>query len=800
MKRKETPQNITEEEQEGFCIEEEVTQCLKKAKMPIIEDDSTYADDIANNCMKHFMQCKEWLRSTENNFLQIRKTKRTDLISNLTNFKKDLEMFLELCNSAELLLIENDNPHLSKLELPEVLAIVFSYLSFEDYIKVYRVCKLWNRACVDFSYSLSSFDITNKMNFEMIDMFEIYQKFILNRNQYIKSVSNLNGSLIDYFKRHSILFPNANYNSEGQVYFEIPPIHDIKAVFQRSRLNEDDSSSTLTLHELISDKRIRDLNQDKIKKLSVNCNYLFFKEKLKLNNLEEIKFHKFPGNFFDRVEWGSSCSHLIIAENVNDLSTSEFIEQITSVATNDLGNELLPNLTSFTSTSYPIKDYDLEAFVPKLKHLELDTCISRSYNIKALNNLVNVEKLCIAHKLISKLDFSKLCCLTDLKITGKSNQNFNISLNNLKILHLESYDDITVDCPNLLSCNLTKRLTSNVVRIISKKLLHLKLERDIKVLSIKGPCVLQKVDFLTRVVSVIDLECPLIYNLRISNLVGLSQSASLRTVILKQLKILKLHQASFILFDYETSIEHLEIMGWRDTLEVTKESIQNYSKNIKSFKKLYLENCSSKMVEIINDIFHQSESLVELKVRNVPYTNNLFKSIESKEYPNLKVLHLDAISSLSKVRVDSLVKCLSKRNGIEELSLILSKDSIFYKHNNKFRVPKNLIHFRTSVTTFEAKGCKNLKRLFIVTPHCNPLYFDQSNNFKSLLKFGKKSKNVEYISIGLIDPPKVKELVDRFNNLKLLHLKGSVLEIDELEKNFPNITITHSRSNFNNFF
>ncbi|KAL9653053.1 hypothetical protein ABK040_006274 [Willaertia magna] len=764
------------EDEEYISKEEENVELLLTEEQLLKEENK-----LAKQCSEYFSKGKEWLQTMNSNFLRIDGTVRASLLRQIGNFNKELHDSLELYQIAQVLLAPNFDTQgvgqFSKIKHAEIWAVVFSFLSFEDFIKISRVCKLWNSACTEFSYSLTSFDFTNKMNFEMsLTPVEIYQKHIAHRKDYITSISNIPSSLLRYFERHDIKFLNAN----SVKYFTILHLHENTDTLDFSKID------TNNINKLILGKWTNNI------------------EPLNLNNLEEIVFtgsDSFDKNF-NFIQFGSKCKKLTfetrspnrIIECLHNSAINDLFEQITDLEVEALYPtfSVFPNITHLVCGITQVNT--LKAIAPKLKSLTIFRLNGDKANIA--NELINLEKLIVRHKVISKLDISSLFKnLTYLSISTVDEhksykESFSLQLSKLKDLFLYTYNQITVDCPNLERFYLGEAINdSDFVKIYSNKLQHFTSKRKIKILSIKGPCLLQNCDFLSLVDVLYDFECPLLSKLYINNcLLELLRSSSFQTVFTKHLRKLVLKdQTDLSFFSYPMTLESLELMNCIGCINL--EILKSYSKNVTSIKSLTVINCSSS-ASIINSLFCNSTELIELKIKQTTIYESFIKSLGKDGYPNIKVLHLDEIDELRVQKVEYLFEKLSKRKKLENFSFLIKTG-----RQKKLSVLKNVSSFRTTFMELDHKsGSQNLKRLVLES---EPFTFkpltkkEKTRVVNQLRKLGKTCKHLEYLSVKeTISVEEIVKILEAFKNIKVFECcKLTANETKKLEKIFPKITV-----------
>ncbi|KAG2374734.1 hypothetical protein C9374_010478 [Naegleria lovaniensis] len=115
----------------------------------------------------------------------------------------DIAKTSELCKSVEVVLLSGKADifgHLNHITIPEIWANIFSFLSFVDFLKVARVCKLWKQAS-ELPFALSSMDLSpNKMNFKYLSRLEVISKYFKEKFNTL----SVDYSSLDFITQHLI--------------------------------------------------------------------------------------------------------------------------------------------------------------------------------------------------------------------------------------------------------------------------------------------------------------------------------------------------------------------------------------------------------------------------------------------------------------------------------------------------------------------------------------------------------------------------------------------------------------------
>ncbi|KAL9655819.1 hypothetical protein ABK040_000883 [Willaertia magna] len=611
----------SEEEEEN---EQEENSTKKRKK-----NSSSTITTIVSTCLNEMKIMKQLLQQVGKEFIEIPIKERKNLVNNLLQFGKELNSFIDTCANTEFI-IEQNNLQSSSISFilncnevitKEIWAEIFSFLLFKDFIIISRVCKLWFEAS-KIPNALSHLDI-NYLNKTTINpsIFEVINKYFLNRTEFIKYASGINNIFINYCLEKEIKFINCKIkenNVKSGVFFKVKPNNILVA----STLNENynlDECETFHCNVLASLK---------------NEIYLSNVKNLILNDIcENIRFIKIGEQYLQSVKICKNClnnnplKELLTNFNPELLLKFDTIKELTCEDSNDL--ELLENNNNEIK-KVKVKKISSLTF---LKYIETTTeklsISSINYNIKLdLLTFKSLNTLVITQGIVKTLHLESLPYLTNLtiKYTKKEIKRklFKFNSKILTNLKLTKYNSIDINCPNLKKLKISNSGTCQMesLSIISTKLEQLILNGNkVGTISIVGPCLIRKGCFLKECESVAKLECPFLLELSTNKCIF--ENNFLANYIIYKLQKLTIDANSkdiLSLFTMKLNLRILKIKNWK--IFSTENIIdENMITNISRITTLKIEHCSENVLTFILSLFSKSNHLISLDI-NLSNNNN----------------------------------------------------------------------------------------------------------------------------------------------------------------------------------
>ncbi|KAL9641949.1 hypothetical protein ABK040_004007 [Willaertia magna] len=443
----------SEEEENELKEKENFTKKRKK-------NSSSTITTIVSTCLN---EMKQLLQQVGKEFIEIPIKERKNLVNNLLQFGKELNSFIDTCANTEFI-IEQNNLQSSSTSIilncnevitKEIWAEIFSFLLFKDFIIISRVCKLWFEAS-KIPNALSHLDI-NYLNKTTINpsIFEVINKYFLNRTEFIKYASGINNIFINYCLEKEIKFINCKIkenNVKSGVFFKVKPNNILVA----STLNENcnlDECETFHCNVLASLK---------------NEIYLSNVKNLILNDIcENIRFIKIGEQYLQSVKICKNClnnnplKELLTNFNPELLLKFDTIKELTCEDSNDL--ELLENNNEIKKVK--VKKISSLTF---LKYIETKTeklsISSINYNIKLdLLTFKSLNTLVITQGIVKTLHLESLPYLTNLT---KLKENYLKSIAGPCLIRkgcfLKECESVAkLECPFLLELSTNKCIFEN---------------------------------------------------------------------------------------------------------------------------------------------------------------------------------------------------------------------------------------------------------------------------------------------------------------------------------------------------
>ncbi|KAG2378632.1 hypothetical protein C9374_008271 [Naegleria lovaniensis] len=774
-----TASSTTPTEEEAMSeeqIEEQPEDAIGDLDLTKIHSENTFVTETIQN----IIQFQSVLQNVESGYATLSSEDRHRILSILKYQQRKIGKLVEICNSAELLLFRGSNNDLSeygilnKLDLVEVWGVIFSFLKFSDYLKAAQVCKLWKKASEE-PYALSSLQFDFKSNFQHKHILEVYREYFEQRKEYIRYATDIPGHFLKYLSDHNIIFPNAKY----LITCKIPSWEDelsyysdetVEKVFPKYAMPHVNASSVEEFGFLrgflpvspektivvpastkcakLGTRFVKFENPDNIIKLAISiCD----EDKLpQFPNLTELdlSLHLSPFNddimlnykFGEKVKTLGVCYHATIQDVKRYLPSLSQIETIrlSEVGLNKRLFSIGCHLTSFNNLTEldaeTMYESHLEAIAPRLKRLKISKILEKKGKI--FSHLTNVEALCITEQVLTNPnDLPKLTKLKTLQISNNSNNHnkqITIDSASLETLILLTFNSITINCPNLYYLLISGGLKngSESVYITSHKLSLFRLDRDVQSLSIKGPNLFSDGSILERVKSIVDLECPLIESAHILSASSITQSDSFKTLLVRQIKTLRISACTLQIFEYKTQIQNLFIDGWKSISKISQTKMALYRQNTQTVRQLSLQGCSIEVVKSINNLFRESDGIENLSILETNYDSEVLDSItnSSKYYLNLNELHLRNIVGFKPATMNQFLKQLDSRTKLKTLECILKAT---YKKYIPTHIPIHVEKYIGSIGGVENAPANNVTSLTIPSG-CMHMEADEFQHFPNL--------------------------------------------------------------------
>ena len=646
----------------------------------------TSLDDLVNQ----LDQLKaEYFELDSNDRKHIQRAQST-LESGLSSLKEGL-------SSAELLLSSGSTPKtyglLNTITQPEIWATVFSFLSFPDFLRVSRVCRLWQEAALE-PIALSSMEFQDDcMCMDTMSVVEVFDKYFRGRMDHVK-VDNTSNSRI------------------GQFLFWYMEWNGIRARSYRNVFVVK-SYGGWEIGKRLPDERTTCLR----------CSFFWKGDYASIPSIPNLKTLAVPGSrLFDLEKCFPD-----LWERVTKLDTEEW-------------SKLILKLKNLTALNCRVSILDavnvFKTLGPKLKKLSIYQCYDANFKIiSPASYIPNIEKLTISNtyyvSICNKLDkFTKLKFLHFTGCDGFKNQPITITSNSIQTLKIQSFNSITINCPNLEHLSFGPNNGSDMVQVNSMKLLTLQNARMIHILSIKGPNNLTRADF-SRVKSITDLECPLLEKLIVDRFSVVRQNHACSKWI-NQIRYLKIGQGDDFVLDLlqtPNSIEVLSIYNWKIDTKITADS--KYT--MKNLRKLELTKVNLDTLTFFNDLFKSSTTLEDLTLDACHYGQKIMDSI-ANDYVNLKYLTFSELVGFNSSKAEAFCKGLKKQLKSMKLKVKTVSDT------GRVFIPEGVESFSISnlVSCANYKPCEKLKRLDDSSSSQTTYWFDQLCLFPNL-KFLRSS-------------------------------------------------------------
>ncbi|KAG2393567.1 hypothetical protein C9374_007098 [Naegleria lovaniensis] len=627
------------------------------------------------------------LRSIESEYVQASPQDRTKLINICKILQSKLAKLVDVFSSAEILILRDNSKgvtqHYGKfnlIETPDVWAVVFSFLTFSDFLKVSRVCKVWRNAS-QYDSALSSFELTPYMDFSNMSQFEIFKTYIEPRKKYIRTASGLSNDMLHWLSSHGIIFKNATYiENEEKVekkkrrgtwqYLE-----DMKMLQRQTFLKIDEPYTVSggsvyhvvdgvvikekTTKEVVKSHRSVRLSTTKpvefedahcIQDLALlkcpptlpefpNLTRLHLEGSFDLE--ASLKDYKFRSIKLDTLRLDNDSQ-------IRNLSTYVNLAQIKTLQIGypklRLKAEIFSNITSLEVKS--IYESSLKNIGQNLKSLSIEKLLDPKGKITSY--ISNIERLNILEDIFDNLSSIKsLVKLRHLTLHASRQNSLRLESGTLQSLEIHGFELIYINCVNLSSLIINEKKNNCVssLSIFSQNLNYIDFKGAIGVLSITGPNHFSNGHILSKVGIFKELQCPLMEKIIVNSIESM-QSESCKRLISLQVKSLTL-RASFIqLFEITNNIEYLTLENWETITENVSQKLFTYKENSKHIKKLVLKEVSEECIEALNTIFQDSPVLETLEIDSCRVPKSLFSALErSSKYPNLQTLKISKIST-----------------------------------------------------------------------------------------------------------------------------------------------------------